>query len=188
MVDRKDTQSAQTWVATLPPMSLMTEDLDGFIATYPIPYSPRPVLSITSENEIILARTDNFLFYRIDPNGGETLATTLPVEPIRLTLEDKKDFSGFSARIHQLARDHMPETRPAIISRVIPDADNGFWAGYQEIERNINRWVYIDPSGTILYEVDLPASFMPHQYKDSIIYGLESDEFGENTIKAFHIE
>lgn len=187
-VDRTDTESAQTELATLPSMSLMTENLDGFIATYPTPYSPQPVASLTSENEIILARTDTFLFYRINPVNNTTIATTLPVAPIRLTPEEKESFTGFNERIHQLARDHMPETRPAVISRVIPDRENGFWAGYQINDRATARWLYFNSEGTILFETDLPLSFLPHVYEDGIMYGLASNESGVHSIKAYQIQ
>lgn len=187
-LDRSDPTVAETWLATLPEIDLMFEDLGGFIASYPVPYTPRPVINITSKNDIILARTDEFSFLRTPPgNLNPILLTTMPVERIRLTPEEKVNFTGYSESLHKMVRENMPEYRPAVIGRIVPDDQNGFWAGYQITDQSKNRWLYVDEHGDIKSETYLPNTFTPHVYFEEVFYGFEPDVDGLNAIKAYQI-
>ena len=179
---------ADKWLATLPEIDLMFENLGGFIASYPIPYTPRPIVNVTSQNDIILARTDEFSFLRNPSNHADPiLLTTMPVESIKLTSEEKENFTGYAGRIHKMVRENMPDYRPAVIRRIVPDNKNGFWAGYQIADNNENRWLYFEENGRVTKETYLPGKFTPHVYFESVFYGLESDVDGLNAIKAYQI-
>ena len=188
-LERSDSTIAKTWHATLPDIDLMFEDLGGFIASYPIPYTPRPIVNITSNNDIIIARTDEFSFLRKSADTtNSSILSTLPIENIRLTSQEKQNMSGYADRIHQMVRENMPEFRPAIISRIIPDAQNGFWAGYQIADQSENRWLYIDEFGSIRSEVYLPHTFTPHTFFEDVFFGLQPDVDEVNAIKAYRID
>ena len=187
-LERSDSTIAKTWLATLPDIDLMFEDFGYFIASYPIPYTPQPIVNISSNNDIIIARTDEFSFLRISADTtNPDILSTLPIENIKLTSHEKQNMSGYADRIHQMVRENMPEFRPAVISRIIPDAQNGFWAGYQISDESENRWLYIDEFGSIRSETYLPDSFTPHAIFNDVFYGLEPDSNRLNAIKAYQI-
>ncbi len=188
-LDRNNTDKYETWLVTLPDLNLMFEDLGGFIAAYPVPFSHRPIVDITPDGDIILARTDAFSFLRkpIDRTNPAIL-TTLPIDNIRLTIEEKQNVTGFADRIQSLVDLHMPDYRPAVITQIITDDDNGFWAGYEIEEKTENRWLYIDASGNITEETYLPGSFTPHVFKNATFFGLEPDSNGINAISAYRLD
>jgi hypothetical protein len=183
-----DPTSSNTWLATLPEINLIFEDLGGFIASYPAPYTPGPIVGITSMNDIILARTDEFSFLRIPGNEqSSVILTSLPVDNIKLTAEEKGNFSGYAERIHTLVKQHMPEFRPAVLQRIVTDQNNGFWAGYQIKEKNENRWLYFNEKGNIEREILLPVTFTPQAYSEGVLYGLKPDKDGIRIIAAYQI-
>lgn len=187
-LNRNDLSIYDMWLATLPEIDLMFEDLGGFVASYPTPYTPRPIVNITSDNDIIIARTDEFSFLRKSADTTNlAILSTLSIENIRLTSQEKENMTGFAERIHPMVRENMPEFRPPVIGRIIPNNQNGFWAGYIAVDQSKNRWLYFDEFGNIKNETYLPNTFTPHSFIEDVFYGLEPDMDGLNSVTAYQI-
>lgn len=187
-INRSDS-TTNTELAILPNGKSIYEDLGGFIASYPSPYSPRPIVGITSENDIILARTDAFSFLRIPhKQGNPVISSSFPVENLKLTRQERENFSGYAERIHNLVRDNMPETRPAVVGRVVSDDKNGFWVGFQVLSQSENRWMYIDHEGQITHDVLLPEYFTPHSFSGNRFYGISTVFDGSRSVEVFSLD
>ncbi len=187
MSQESESLAYDTWLAELPQTEAIFEDLGGFIASYPKPFGPRSISAITSEGHIILSKTDRFRFSRVISEIDSTFIFQMDVPNILLSDAQKNNMTGYSERIHALIRDHMPEVRPSTIPIILPDEKNGFWVGYESIDFDERRWLYVNHDNQISKEIRLPANFRPHVAIDRMIYGVLSNEDGSQSIIGYSL-
>lgn len=175
----------ETWLAELPQVELIFEDMGGFIATYPKPYGARVVSAISSDGHILVGKTDRFRFSRVIPEADSIVTIQMEVPNIALSDPEKENMSGYAERIHKLVRDHMPDVRPATIPSIVPDDKNGFWAGYESKDEEMRRWLYVDENSQIRKEIRLPFNFRPQVSVSDTMYGIKSNADGSQSIIGY---
>ena len=177
----------QTWIVEYPPINLFFEDLGGFWASYPGPFTPLPVVAITSDSDIITARTDEYRFLRSNDAGNELHVSEMEVDSLTLTEEQKQNVSGFAERIMDMVQENMPESRPPVYNRLLPDNNNGFWAGYFDETQNEQVWMLIGETGTTETTINLDPNISIINYNNRAFYGFITNEEGLQEIVVIEI-
>ncbi len=177
-ISKQSPEDVQTWLVEYPPINLFFEDLGGFWASYPGPFTPLPVVGVTSNSDIISARTDLFRFLRSDSNGNPVNVTEKIVEPLPLTPEQKQNVSGFADRIMDLVQENMPDFRPPVINRIFPDNENNLWAGYINENESYQEWLLINEHGGSEKSIRFDLDVQILNYKNGLFYGLIENQEG----------
>lgn len=175
----------EPWLAELPQVELIFDDLGGFIATYPKPFGARVVSSISSDGHILIGKTDRFRFSRVIPEADSVHTIQMNVPNIEISDSEKENMTGYAERIHKLVRDHMPDVRPATIPIILTDDKNGFWAGYESKDEEMRRWLYVDEDNQISKEIRLPSNIRPQVSVSDTLYGIKSNADGSQSIIGY---
>ncbi|MEX2601091.1 MAG: 6-bladed beta-propeller [Balneolaceae bacterium] len=152
---------------------------DRFTAIMP-DFNSHPLLSITSEDQIIIADSGEFLIQILDQAGQYIRAFYYPFNNLPLEKErylDEKSTADFErATVERIYNNvEFPETWPALESMLVDEEDR-IWVSTIVEREDIYHWWILENTGELVAKFDWPRDKPIKAVKNGFLYTLETNE------------
>ena len=153
-------------------------------------FASRPLLTLSEEDQIYSAWSEDFLIKMYDSKGKYLRAWYYPYQNVRLTRENAilKANSEYSKNVITRNLDALPETWPALNSMQIDD-DNRLWVSTIVEDFDIYEWWVLEETGELITRFEWPRDEPIEVVKNGYMYTRETDEeTGLQQVVKYRIE
>lgn len=155
-----------------------------------------PLLSVSNNNEIYTARTNDFLIEVRDLEGNIQRAFYYPIEKQPFTREEaisrqKKEYPRVidhrASIIHNAPDDDIPQYWPVLDDMLIDDK-NRLWVATVVENDEVYEWWVLEKTGELFTKFKWPRDKPIEEVKNGYLYTRETDERGVENIVKYEFE
>lgn len=156
----------------------------------PVPFLQQPMISISHEDYIYTANSEEPLIKIHDLSGDYLKAFYIPMEKksidrdelINLFAEDDEENTNL------LLHAELPEKWPAL-SSIVTDDENNLWVSTIPDNDSLHEWLVIDDTGKLITTFRWPGNRSIEKIKGGYLYARETDETtGQQQVVRYRIE
>lgn len=157
----------------------------------PVPFLNTPLISISSDGQILSANSEESLIKMYDSNGDYLRAFYLPIEKKIIVREELIELYGEGDEENEnlLQNAEPPEKWPALGDIVIDDK-NRLWISTIPVNDNLTyEWWVLQETGELLAKFRWPGNRSIEKIKDGYLYARETEEStGMQTIVKYRVK
>lgn len=129
----------------------------------------------SSQNQIFLAQSEDFLVKKYSPNGDYQSAFYYPLEKISLSKETAVEAKVHESHISKMHLIDLPEHFPVLNDMIIDD-ENRLWIATTVEDMGIYEWWVLEESGELITRFYWPRNEPIELVKNGYMYTRQTDE------------
>lgn len=143
------------------------------------PFHGRPLVTVSGDDHIFSARTDDFLIQTHDSEGNYLQAFYYPFRKTKLTREDALNHpeDRFSREVFEqfIENTDLPDSWPALNDMLIDD-ENRLWVSTIVDDFDVYEWWVLEETGELITRFEWPRDEPIEVIKNGYMYTRETDE------------
>jgi hypothetical protein len=154
----------------------------------PPPFATREIMTLSGNEKIYSANTDEFLIMVHSSDGDYSSAFYYPTKPKPLTREEAVESVSHEQLVEAVESMELPEAWP-VINRMFSDDENRLWISTIVQEPDVHHWWVLDESGELISKFVWPQNDLIRLVKGDNLFALQTDEeTGMQQIVRYRIE
>lgn len=154
-----------------------------FVPIHPIPFGWQTHGIIEQSGRIYISKSDSLRVRVFDLDGQKIneIKNQIRYQPITA-----QDIDEYGVNADDPTYSLIPDHHPAFIDLQIDNMGRP-WFNLGEFEEDVNTWVVLDNSGSLVIAVKLPSTLSVHQIRGQNIYGIHQNEIGQQSIMVYSV-